>query len=113
MFVKLPAPGLVKTRLASRIGAEQAAELSAAFISEAIERFRTTGGRRLLCYAPGTDPAREYFSRIGGTEFDLWPQPGGDLGARLARFFAEFLHGPDDRVVVIGSDSPTLPQEYV
>jgi uncharacterized protein len=66
-----------------------------------------------LCYAPATAEARAYFASIGRTDFELWPQPEVDLGTRMMRFFAEHLTHADDRVVLIGSDSPTLPHEYV
>jgi hypothetical protein len=113
LFVKQPVPGRVKTRLAAEIGAERAAELSAAFIADLVARFRTAADRRVLCYAPATEEARRHFESIAGTDFELWPQPETNLGERLARCFALHLRQSDDRVVVIGSDSPTLPLEHV
>lgn len=113
LFVKLPIPGRVKTRLATEFGAERAAEVYSTFIAAAINRFRATADRRLLCFAPATDEARGHFSARMGPDYDLWPQPDGDLGARLSAFFADHLQRPDDRVVIIGSDSPTLPREHV
>ena len=114
MFAKHPVAGLVKTRLAADVGDETAARLSAAFIADLAERFLDAADRRVLCYAPGDSAAREYFRDVAARNYDLWPQPPGPLGARLSRFFDEqFAGGAGRRVVVIGSDSPTLPRGFL
>ncbi len=123
IFVKHPIPGQVKTRLAAELGAAFATELYAAFIADLVERFRGRVDRSLLCYAPDEPAAADYFRSIADTDFELWRQPALSFGERLAAFFDEHLstddnstddnsHG-DCRVVVIGSDSPSLPIEYV
>jgi glycosyltransferase A (GT-A) superfamily protein (DUF2064 family) len=43
----------------------------------------------------------------------LTPQSPGDLGKRMEHFFQASLAEGADRVVLIGSDSPTLPTQYV
>ncbi len=68
---------------------------------------------RFLCFTPDDRKSRRYFEELAGNEFQLWPQPDGDLGTRMQRFFDEHLRVADDRVVVIGSDSPTLPREHL
>jgi rSAM/selenodomain-associated transferase 1 len=113
LFVKHPVPGRVKTRLSAELGAGRTAAIYAAFVADLVERFRDVAERRVLCFAPATDNARDYFASIGGMDYELWPQPEVDLGARMARFFAEHLVEPHDRVLLIGSDSPTLPREHV
>lgn len=109
MFVKAPNPGRVKTRLAATIGDVPAAELYRAFLSDVIERFRRTGDRRVLAYSPADDMTREVFSQLSVGDYELWPQPDADLGTRMRMFFEAF--GPEP-VVLIGSDSPTLPGEF-
>ena len=109
MFVKAPEPGRVKTRLAASIGDAPAAELYRAFLTDLIERFRGTGDRRVLAYSPADDATREFFCQLAGWDYKLWPQPEGDLGTRMRMFFESF--GPEP-VVLIGSDSPTLPSNF-
>lgn len=113
MFVRQPVPGQVKTRLAAAFGAQRACEIYAAFLTDLILRFRTGYDRRFLCFAPDDASARVHFQNLTGANYGLWPQPSTDLGSRLKQFFDDHLHGPTERVVVIGSDSPTLPREYV
>ena len=105
MFVKFPEPGRVKTRLAAAIGAELAAEMYSAFLSDLIPRFRDIAARRILAYAPDDQRSREFFERLSGGSFELWAQPEGSLGDRMRSFFEAF--GPEP-VVLVGSDSPTL-----
>jgi rSAM/selenodomain-associated transferase 1 len=44
---------------------------------------------------------------------EVMVQEGDDLGERLVRLFQERLHQGAPRVVVIGSDSPTLDADYL
>lgn len=113
LFAKHPVPGGVKSRLAADIGDRQAAKLYAAFIADLADRFRRTADRQFLCYWPAEPAAVEYFKSVGRADYELWPQPTGSLGQRMHQFFEQFAAGPDHRVVVVGSDSPTLPRETV
>lgn len=112
IFVKQPRPGRVKTRLAAKIGAKAAAELYAAFQADLADRFRDVGSRRVLCFTPNHSESRTFFSELAGESYDLWPQPAGELGDRLSAFFDDAFRQDAERVVVIGSDSPTLPVDF-
>lgn len=113
IFVKHPRPGQVKTRLAADLGAQPAADLYAAFQADLAGRFRKLGDRQLLCFSPNHPVSAAYFSDLADGNYDLWPQPSGDLGVRLAAFFDEQFANGAERVVVIGSDSPTLPVDFI
>jgi rSAM/selenodomain-associated transferase 1 len=113
LFVKQPVPGRVKTRLAADLGAERAAELYAAFVTDLADRYRTTADRRILGFTPNNTPAREHFDHLAQTDFTLWPQPDVSLGERMQAFFASQFDAGAERVVLIGSDSPSLPVAIV
>lgn len=113
MFVKKPVAGRVKTRLAGVLGDAAASELYAAFVADLANRFRQTGDFRVLYYTPDERAAADYFDELARSDYELWPQPAGDLGTRLSGFFARAFRQGAERAVVIGSDSPTLPLEYV
>ena len=113
IFVKQPVPGHVKTRLACEVGPEQAARLYAAFIADIAERFRILADRRFLCYAPDGTQSVDYFSEISREDYQLWLQPEVSLGERMESFFEYAFSLGAKRVVVIGSDSPTLPEEMI
>lgn len=108
LFAKQPIPGQVKTRLAASWGPERAAALYECFLRDQFERFAHEGDRRVVAHSPGTVAARSWFSDAAD-HWQLWPQPDTDLGGRMAACFAHWCSGADDRMVLIGSDSPNLP----
>ncbi len=141
LFGKYPCPGRVKTRLATELGPEPAAQLYAAFMDDLTFRFRATGDRRVFGYSPGD--AERYFSQYEKFGYELWPQPEGELGWKIVSFFKYALPGLnvgtrrdqgvrqgsdpdqeitvdlspvvalDDRAILIGTDSPTLPIKFI
>jgi uncharacterized protein len=129
LFARHPQPGRVKTRLAADVGDDAAASIYAAFVGDLLERFRDVGDRRIVGYAPADAAARDYFQTACNGDYELWPQPEGNLGDRIAAFFDHAFavaeaasvrteagsvgHAGETRVVLIGSDSPTLPAEFV
>jgi len=109
LFAKQPRPGHVKTRLAAATSPEWAAAVAAAFLEDTLDRVATIEARRVLAFAPSD--AESYFAAIGRERFLLVAQGEGDLGQRMAAFFTgQRAHGP---VVLLGTDSPTLPREFV
>ncbi len=113
IFVKHPVAGEVKTRLAASIGATQAARLYEAFVADIVERFRRTADIRFLCHSPDTEYSIAYFHDLARNEYQLWPQPATDLGSRLQVFVEHARRIRAKRTVIIGSDSPTLPEDRV
>jgi rSAM/selenodomain-associated transferase 1 len=123
MFAKAPVPGRVKTRLARDVGAEAAAELQRAFLLDLGRRFSCFGedrvdqvGRiaqiaRLLACSP--DPEAPVFEQLAELGWGRWRQGDGPLGVRLRRAFRRAARQGAERVVFLGSDSPTLPAVLV
>lgn len=113
IFAKQPIAGTVKTRLAGAIGSDAAARLYAAFVDDLIVAHRETADARLLGFSPDSPDAREWANDVAGSAFQVWPQPAGHLGKRMHSFFADAFESGSTRAVLIGSDSPNLPVEYV
>jgi rSAM/selenodomain-associated transferase 1 len=111
VFAKRPAPGAVKTRLAAEASPEWAAEVAAAFLHDVLDRLAAVEARRVLAFAP--PDALPYFAEAARERFALTPQSDGDLGRRMASFFQEQFAAGADRVVLVGTDSPTLPAALI
>jgi rSAM/selenodomain-associated transferase 1 len=111
LFAKEPRPGRVKSRLAAETTPEWAARVAAAFLRDLVVRLAAVDARRVLAFAP--PEAEPYFAGLACGRFVLRPQCDGDLGRRLADFFAAALQDGAEQVVVVGSDSPTLPLAHV
>jgi rSAM/selenodomain-associated transferase 1 len=111
VFAKWPVPGAVKTRLAAETSPEWAARVATAFLHDTLDRLATVEARRVLAFAPAD--AGPYFAELVRGRFEVTPQGDGDLGQRMAAFFREQLEAGARRVVLVGTDSPTLPPEVV
>lgn len=111
LFAKWPTPGHVKTRLAAETTMEWAAAVAAAFLGDVADRLSILPVRRILVFAPAE--ARQQFAGLLGDRFALCPQGSGTLGQRLAGFIRGQLEAGAGAVVVLGTDSPTLPLAHV
>jgi uncharacterized protein len=109
LFAKEPVPGRVKTRLTS--DPARAARVAEAFLLDLLDRFRAVEARLILAYSPPT--ALPYFRQIIDGRIALLPQVDGDLGRRMAAFFTTQLAAGASRVVLLGTDSPTVPLDHI
>lgn len=111
IFIRYPQAGLVKTRLARRIGADKAAHLYRLFVEALLLRTDDKNYQRIIFYTPA-DKKKEIIHWLG-SGLTLQPQKGNNLGERLAHAFEfAFKHGAR-RVIAIGSDSPLLDKRTV
>jgi len=110
LFAKAPLPGRVKTRLQPELSGAEAAELHRAFVADTWQRLREALPEvdaylyADMLYRPYGDLAQA--SR-------LRTQRGKNLGARMYNCFAELTREGYGRVIITGSDSPTLPPRYL
>jgi rSAM/selenodomain-associated transferase 1 len=111
IFAKRPVPGQVKTRLAAETSPDWASEVARAFLLDTLERMSSIAGRRVLAFAPVD--AEAYFAEIVQERYELVSQGDGDLGQRMASFFARQQENGATATVLIGTDSPTLPVAYI
>lgn len=89
--------------------AAQAAELHAAFVADTWRRLAVLTGVRRYLYC---DQVWEPFEGLAGPEhFAI--QHGADLGARMINCMKELSLRGHDRILLLGSDSPTLPIAHV
>lgn len=105
LFAKEPAPGRVKTRLAAGIGAEKAAALYGAFLTDLAATLAVPWWEAVLA-VEGDETV--LLSRIFASGWSLKPQGRGSLGDRLARAAAAAFEEGAERVAMAGSDAPTL-----
>ena len=102
-----------KTRLAGVIDSEtKRRRLYSAFLQDTVTACRTLEGSSLrVAYAPDGGPAG--FSAIGINDDELLIQRGDDLGRREEGVFADLFAAGFTKVVMIGSDVPTLPIDHI
>ncbi|UCH59380.1 MAG: TIGR04282 family arsenosugar biosynthesis glycosyltransferase [Anaerolineales bacterium] len=111
IVAKRPAPGHTKTRLTPPLTPWQAANLYEAFLRDSLELIRHLPEiKPVIAYLP--EGAQTYFHTLA-PEFDLLLQQGNDLGSRLDNALQHYLAGCHKAAVIMNSDSPTLPVEYL
>ena len=114
VFVRPPETGEVKTRLVRLLGDRGAAALYRAFVEDTLslcERIRAAGRVDVALWTTSvqSDDVANWASRLQTTAL---LQPEGDLGVRLSHAFDHGLRS-HQRVVIVGSDAPTLPIELI
>lgn len=106
--------GRVKTRLEAAFGRDAALVLHTAMVEDTLElakRCATAFRGMVVCWASAAGKSLPADWVRNHPEFRHMSQGEGSLGQRLARAFdRELVSGP---VICIGTDSPTLPDEYL
>ena len=142
VFAKVPEPGRVKTRLCPPLTPGQAAALYDAFLRDALDRYAALataaadpvaaasggGGAARAGGPPATPGPGDALAGLAvrlhlagaavvpdglvPTGVEVWPQRGDGLGERMLRAFVQAFAAGHDRVVVVGTDHPTLPLDF-
>jgi rSAM/selenodomain-associated transferase 1 len=117
IFAKAPTPGQVKTRLCPPLTPDEAATLHGSFVLDTLERsksaiakFRLSADRFVAC-APA---ASHVFFKILAARHavGLLDQIGDELGARMHHVFTTLGSRGYQRIVLVGTDVPTLPAAH-
>lgn len=111
VVAKRPAAGQTKTRLSPPLEPRAAAALYECFLRDTLELVRQVPFvRPVIAYSPQGEEA--YFHRLA-PGFELLLQTGDSLGARLDHATTTYLRRGCRGVVIMDSDSPTLPAVYL
>ena len=111
VVAKQPAPGRTKTRLSPPLTPEQASALYECFLLDTLDQMRLVDeAHHVIAYLPLN--AQDYFHRFA-SDFELVPQNGHDLGERLDNALTLYLSRGYQHVIIMDSDSPTLPPKYL
>ena len=114
VMVRSPSGGQPpKTRLGGAISADlNRRRLYAAFIEDTLGACRSSTIATLRV-AYTSDGGSVDLEALGAAPDELMPQRGDDLGTRERNVFADLFGAGFTRVVMIGSDLPTLPMEHI
>lgn len=113
VFAKAPVPGTVKTRLQADIGADKTVEIYRSFVIEILSHcFRLKGIDRFLGCAPTQDDA---FLNEMSVKYKMqrFNQRGKNLGEKIFNAFKYCSRKGYSEIVLIGSDSPSIPVDFI
>jgi len=110
VFAKVPRPGDVKTRLTPTLSASAAARLYRAFLRDTLRQVVRLDADVRLYLAP---PLPEDGFDAVPAGVTVHAQEGGGLGERMQRGVEATLAEGYHRVLLMGSDHPTLPLSFL
>ena len=104
--------GQVKTRLSSLFDDETILRLYTCFVEDSLEKIRQVDNAD--CFV-GISPSNlsGFFNEIEDSDTRLFVQQGKDLGDKMHQAFVDRFSDGYKKVVIIGSDSPSLPVSYI
>jgi uncharacterized protein len=108
VFAKTPIPGRVKTRLVPSLSPEQGAELYRCMLLDTLARVRALAVDLVVFH----DGDEEYFRELL-PDVPLVRQHQGGLGERLEQAFEALSSLGYESRVVIGTDAPDLPLDFI
>ncbi len=119
VFLKFPAPGKVKTRLANAVGPETAAAIYRRLVRDVVKVVCQTRADVRFLYDPPDQHAEvhawlEELWPEGQQNYGLAAQAPGDLGARLEAGFKRAFQEGYEKVAAIGTDCVEIdPHTFV
>jgi rSAM/selenodomain-associated transferase 1 len=112
VMARRPGAADAKTRLASRLDAGERAALYEAFLSDKLAQLAGLSGVHLVvAVAPPDDPAAMDPWRPAAATVVV--QRGADLGARLEAVASDLFAAGARAVLLVDSDTPTLPTAFL
>jgi uncharacterized protein len=110
LFTRYPVAGKAKTRLIPALGADGAAQLQRAMTMHTLAMAAQCGVPVQVCFCGGTIGQMQDWLGDGP---DYQSQGEGDLGVRMARSFELAFGQGYDRVVIVGTDCPSIDVDLV
>ena len=112
LFARDPVLGQVKTRLSSSFDDGTILGLYICFIEDSLEKIRRVDNAD--CFV-GVLPENHsgFFNGTVCSGMKVFAQQGNDLGEKMHSAFSDRFKEGYDKVLIIGSDSPSLPGSYI
>ncbi len=110
-MAKVPLPGLAKTRLCPPLSPSGAASLAMCFVQDVIESALRVNPHVILAYTPTKGRAILEPALPAGLQW--LEQQGDNLAERLVAAIAYAYDQGFAPIIVLGTDSPTLPPAFI
>ena len=113
IFARTPVKGTVKTRLKSHLSDAKILSIYKSFIRKTLATcLRVRGADKFIGCTPTKDS--DFFNELGRIHnIKCFNQKGKNLRDRVVNAFEDCFKQGYKEIVLIGSDSPTIPLEYL
>ena len=112
IMTKVPTAGNVKTRLQPFLSANECTGLSETFLKDTFSKAKSICENVILAYSP-PDKINALRILLPESQSIYFEQTGKDLGQRMFNAFKFAFEQKTDSAVMIGTDSPTFPADYI
>jgi rSAM/selenodomain-associated transferase 1 len=110
-FVKYPFQDKVKTRLAAELGEEVVIELYKNFVLDMLSTIRRLNVPIRIYFHP--ESAGDKMKGWLGEQYAYIAQEGSNLGQRMKNALAQTFEENFSRAILVGSDIPDLPADFL
>ena len=111
IMAKVPIAGTVKTRLQPFLSAEQSATLAECFLRDAVSKAKSLSNELIIAYTP-VEKLDVLLAILSNKQIFI-EQKGANLGDKMFHAFEFAFSQNSDAVVMIGTDSPTFPAQFI
>ncbi len=111
IMAKVPSAGNVKTRLQPHFSPEKCAALAEAFLPDAVSKAKKVCENVILSYSPPGEI--NALRKLLPSQSIFIEQTGSNLGERMFNAFKFAFEQNSDSIVMIGTDSPTFPADFI
>ncbi len=111
VMTKVPGASDVKTRLRPVLNSAGCTSLAICFLGDTVANITDNFENVIIAFTP--EDGKKELTEILGNNHRMIAQKGRDLGERLSAVIAGAFDSGFGPVLVIGTDSPTLPPEYL
>ncbi len=112
LFARDPVLGKVKTRLSPFLQEDVILKLYTCFLQDSLDNIRQVeNADRFVGVAPSNESG--FFNGASDSDIRLFVQEGKELGDKMRRAIQDRFAEGYKKVVIIGSDSPSLPVSYI
>jgi uncharacterized protein len=107
IMAKVPIAGTVKTRLQPFFTPDESAEIATVFLQDSLDKAHSASKNVILAYSP--NDGENQLRKLVNPQTSLLQQIGDDLGERIISTFESIFKPDIESVLMIGTDSPTMP----
>jgi uncharacterized protein len=110
-MAKVPTAGAVKTRLEPHLSPDECAALAGAFLQDTVNKAKKVCENVILAYSP--PQKTNALRKLAPSQSIFIEQTGSGLGERMFNAFKFAFEQKSDSIVMIGTDSPTVPADFI
>jgi uncharacterized protein len=113
IFVKYPEPGKVKSRIASHLGGEKAAEIYSLMAETIIKQVTNPDTHETVIFFDPPERENEIMDWLGSNRHSYERQEGATIGEKMSNALLSVFSKGAEKAVLIGTDVPGITVDTI